>query len=67
MRKLGGSLRKDSAEAIHEKIQRIKNLEIHSVEWHALRFTSSAEDPRKLCGRCAEDLYSLQANGGFTL
>ena len=27
MRKLGGSLRKDSAEAIHEKIQKIKNLQ----------------------------------------
>ena len=32
MRKLGGSLRKDSAEAIHEKIQSFKNLEIHFVE-----------------------------------
>ena len=56
MRKLGGSLRKDSAEAIHEKIQRIKNLEVHFVEWQTLKFTSSAEDPQKLRGRCAEDL-----------
>ena len=52
MRKLGGSLRKDSAEAIHEKIQQIKDLEIHLVERHASTFTSSSEGR----GRLAEDV-----------
>ena len=59
MRKLGGSLRKDSAEAIHEKIQQIKDLEIHLVERHASTFTSSSEGR----GRLAEDVrktYSHQ-------
>ena len=59
MRKLGGSLRKDSAEAIHEKIQQIKDLEIHLVERHAFTFTSSSEG----CGRPVEDVrktYSHQ-------
>ena len=41
---------------IHEQIQRIKILEIHLVEWQTFKFTSSAEDLRKLRGRCAEDL-----------
>ena len=59
LRKLGGSLRKDSAEAIHEKIQQIKDLEIHLVERHASTFTSSSEGR----GRLAEDVrktYSHQ-------
>ena len=60
MRKLGGSLREDSADAIHEKIQRIKNLEIHFVEWYAFVFPRCAEDLRKQCRRCAEDSYSAK-------
>ena len=65
MRKLGGSLRKDSAEAIHETIHLSKNLEIHFVERQTSKFTGSAEDLRKLCGRCAEGVFSLKANGVF--
>ena len=38
--------RKDSA-----RIQRLQNLEIHFVEWQTFSFTSSAEGPRKMCGR----------------
>ena len=48
MWKLGRSLRKDSGEAIHEKIQRIKNF-----EWDLAlaRIPKFANNPRKVCGR----------------
>ena len=48
MQKLGGSSRKDSAEAIHEKIQRIENLE---RDLSSARMPKAANNPRKVCGR----------------
>ena len=49
--KYGGRLRKGSEEAVHDKMQWVKNLEIHFVELHTFGFASSVEDTRKVRGR----------------